>query len=168
MGHEVLKEATQNYFSRFAFKNTVLTDFIDCLSDAYKNHSDGELDIYEWADSWLKTQGVNIIEPKLTYNSHSNTIEKFEIIQSFDKNCDEVYRAQKIDIAFYTENDEEIIYPEIIVEPNEVTRVKGLEGKPIPQAVLLNANNFGYCKVRFNQKSLNYFFQKSYIELKIK
>jgi len=67
-----MKAGLHRYFATFAWKNTTLPDFVNCLDWAWNqsgNKSMGDDFIFlEWCDQWLKTSGVNILEPIVEYN----------------------------------------------------------------------------------------------------
>ncbi len=71
-GKDVLLFGYREYIRKFAFKNTDLNDFIDCLEQALQDKVGKEksdtLKLREWALSWLKESGVNEIEAKLAPN----------------------------------------------------------------------------------------------------
>jgi aminopeptidase N len=157
LGEHVMQEAASTYLNKFKYKNTSLDDFIDCLEAAYIKHNDNEFNVRQWTDSWLKTKGLNIITPRITYSEDGNTISKFELVQSFEKNSDPVYRMQKINIAFYNKDHDDTIFSGVLVKDEEVTEVDELRGKLVPEGILLNANNYGYCKIGFDEKSVSYF-----------
>lgn len=157
LGEKVMQKAASKYLTKYQYKNTVLDDFINCLHEAYTEHGDGEVDVYQWTDSWLKTKGLNILTPRVTYSENGKTIDKFEIVQSCEKNSDEIFRSQKINIAFYDEDHNETTFTGVLVTDQEVTEVEELKGKVAPAGFLLNANNFGYCKIGFDQSSIDYF-----------
>ena len=158
-GEEILRQTTKLYMNKYAWKNTYLDNFIDCLEQAYNKYHKGDKDIVDirgWTDSWVKTQGLNIIEPQITYSQDNKTIESFKIVQSCEKNGDEVFRMQKIDIAFYYE-DSEVSYPSILIQDKEVTEVEELKGKDKPSGYLLNSQHYGYCKIKLEESSIDYF-----------
>lgn len=95
----------------------------------------------------------------LTLSHDGKTIEKFEIVQTCEKNCSDIFRMQKINISFYDHDHNETLFTGIIVKDQKVTEVEELEGKVVPDGFLLNSQHFGYCKVRFSQKSIDYFVQ---------
>ncbi|CAI2382602.1 unnamed protein product [Moneuplotes crassus] len=157
LGKDVMQEAASKYLNKFQYKNTELPDFINCLDEAYKKNNDDDFDIYEWTDTWLKTQGFNSIEPRIIYSEDGQTIEKFEIVQTCVQNSTEVFRSQKIQIAFYDENNEETLFDNILIKGVEVTTVEELAGKATPKGILLNSNNYGYCRIGFDEASIEYF-----------
>ena len=156
LGEKVLQEAVQNYLKKFQFKNTVLSDFISWLEEAYMNHHKEKFDLQAWTDTWLKTKGLNILTPRITLSEDGKQIEKFEVVQSFEKYSDHAYRSQKINIAFYDEDHNDTLFTGVLIKDHEVTEIEDLKGKLVPSGILLNANNYGYCKVGFDSSSIKY------------
>ena len=61
LGREVLTRGMKDYFNRFAFKNTQLSDFIHCLQKAQDEVGESEVNIQAWTDNWLTKAGANEI-----------------------------------------------------------------------------------------------------------
>jgi aminopeptidase N len=55
-----MREGVKSYFSKFAYRNTVLNDFLTELGIAAKKLGIQE-NLVEWSYSWLRSSGVNII-----------------------------------------------------------------------------------------------------------
>lgn len=72
---------------------------------------------------------------------------------------DEVLHEQLIDVALYDQDGTERIFSNIILQAENYTYdvITGLEIKPA--AILVNANNKGYCRVVFEKESLHYFLE---------
>lgn len=72
IGHEVFKKGLHIYFEKFAWKNTVLPDFVGSLDEAYRQSGGNKLlganfDFVDWCDQWLTTSGINILTPIVEY-----------------------------------------------------------------------------------------------------
>lgn len=61
LGRDILKAGMNEYFTKFAMKNTTLPDFIQCCQNAAKNLGKKDLDIQGWTNSWLTKSGANEI-----------------------------------------------------------------------------------------------------------
>ncbi len=57
VGEEKFRDAMRLYFKRHAEKNTVLADFLSCMSET------SGVDIRGWSKEWLETTGVNTLSP---------------------------------------------------------------------------------------------------------
>ena len=55
------------YFERHQWGNTTLPDFVSCLAEAYESSGDKSIgenfNLTQWCDTWLKSSGINILEP---------------------------------------------------------------------------------------------------------
>lgn len=104
LGHETIRAALHRYFSLYAWKNTTLPDFVGCLNHAWEqsgNQSMGpDFNFIEWCDYWLKTSGVNILEPVVEYNDDFS-IKSLKIKQTCDLRGKNRLRKQKIKVALY-------------------------------------------------------------------
>lgn len=103
MGWETFLGGIKLYFRKFKWQNTTLTDFIGSLQEGYdKDYPEGDLNLKDWADKWLKTKGPN----KISYDIQqtNDEITGFKIHQGFCQHGDEVYRKQSINISLIDEN----------------------------------------------------------------
>ena len=68
IGYDKFSLATQLYFERFQWKNTVLKDFLSCLDEADDRIGKKTLGlvISKWADTFLNTRGANVLEAKIS------------------------------------------------------------------------------------------------------
>jgi aminopeptidase N len=72
----VLKIGLKAYFSKYAYKNTELKDFLAELDTAAKSLGIEE-DLIVWSKTWLETSGVNIL--KCEYVEDGDSIKTFEL-----------------------------------------------------------------------------------------
>ena len=67
MGFDAIKKGICAYFKKFAWKNTDLIDFVECMDEAYREIGDTSLGqdfvFKQWCDSHLITSGINILQP---------------------------------------------------------------------------------------------------------
>lgn len=80
MGWDAFTEGLKLYFKEFKWSNTNLKDFITKLQMGYNRVvGDGNLDLDDWTDKWLRTKGPN----KLTYEFEEGhgVITSFKIRQ---------------------------------------------------------------------------------------
>ena len=112
--------------------------------------------MWEWTDQWLSTSGVNVLEPVIEWGANGS-ITKLQIKQTCDLRGKNRLRKQKIDVAVYDANFEPIIVKDIMISEKEpINEVPLAFNQPVT-AVVINVNDHGYCKVRFDQKSLDAF-----------
>jgi aminopeptidase N len=67
IGHQTVGAGLKKYFATYEWKNTTLPDFVECLQWACDQSGDksmgADFNFTEWCDTWLKTSGINILEP---------------------------------------------------------------------------------------------------------
>lgn len=63
IGENKFRQGIRIYLKKFYEKNTVLEDFLSCMSQA------SGVDIVGWSRQWLQTTGVNTLKPRTTENS---------------------------------------------------------------------------------------------------
>ncbi len=162
LGREVITKGLGMYFSRHKWQNTELKDFVGALNDSYKQYGNNSLgadfDMWEWTDQWLSTSGVNILEPVIEWGPNGS-ITKLQVKQSCDLRGKNRLRKQKIDIALFDANFEQIVIKDIMIsEKDPLNDVPITFNQPV-SALVINVNDHGYCKVRFDDKSLEAFVQ---------
>lgn len=119
LGEDVVKKGLHVYFDKYQWQNTILSDFVGCLNDAYKESGNEKLgkdfDFLEWCDEWLTTSGVNILEPELKFKP-DGSIHKISIKQSNDLRGKNILRRHKVDIAIYDENFKPMIIKDFMID----------------------------------------------------
>ena len=163
-GKETLKKALNIYFTKYAWKNVDLGDFISSLQEAYDTQHEGgkimgkDFAISGWSDTWLKTSGVNLLEGIAKYGNNSN-IEKFTIKQTIDTKVGKSrLRKQKLSVVFYEldKDDkfvEHVVKDIVLSDSQELNEVKVNITQPI-KAFQLNYGDLTYAKVRFDSTTL--------------
>ena len=172
VGDDVLKQGMKDYFSKYAMKNTLMSDFMECFQKAAKSKN-MEVDLEKWMASWLKTGGVNTLSPIIEEKEGCFFISIRQDPSEYGHT--DVLREQLIDVATYKlvkqEGVTEDIWEEdgktktlmcrlevdqtverVLVKSAQITpEILTLESKP--EAVLINYNNRGYCRLRFDSDS---------------
>lgn len=119
LGHEVVKQGLHTYFTRHQWGNTVLSDFVGALNEAYLQLGNGALgngfDLFEWCDQWLATSGVNIFEPVVEYRE-DGSIASLALLQTCDLRGKNRLRRHKADVAVYDEELNPYYIRDIIVD----------------------------------------------------
>lgn len=144
MGWETFCKGIQIYFKRYAWTNTELPDFIRSMQQGFdENRPDEILDLNDWSQKWLQTKGVN--KHSAEFEQADGNYTSFKIRQSHCKNADAVFREQRINIGFYSDEGELIEKVENVkILAQEVTTVEAINGKKVPAAVLLNCDDWGF------------------------
>jgi len=141
IGDDNFKNGIRSYLKKFYEKNTVLDDFLSCMSDA-----SGE-DIISWSKQWLETTGVNTLKPNLKHNTC--TVHQ---IPSAENN-------QLRDHAILYENYSLINNKPQIVDNGKIF-IKGQTSKfnlnNSGDFLLLNARDHDYVKVFFEERDIDF------------
>ena len=86
------------YFKKYAFKNTVASDFIAELAAAATKLNLNEVNMEKWAAEWLTSSGCSAISLKPEHDN--GTISKLTVVQDLYSpepiNEQNILRTQKI------------------------------------------------------------------------
>ena len=157
IGKEKFHQNIYNYFNKYKWKNVEFCDFIKEISFNIKFKKNSFLDINFFCQEFLKKSGVNKIEVKWDINKKGKQIIK--IFQtSFVKKLSTL-RFHKIKFAFFYHNLKYDI-KEILVKNEKITYVEinNIDYK----AILPNFEDWGYLKIKFDNLSLDFFFENLY------
>ena len=61
IGRKSLQEGLQAYVQKYAYKNSKLNDFVECMNEALKKN-DPSCNLPAWTETWLLKSGPNQIE----------------------------------------------------------------------------------------------------------
>ncbi|MEU9604217.1 aminopeptidase N [Streptomyces sp. NPDC048057] len=129
------------HFARHKFGNATLADFIDSLAQAT------DRDVHAWAESWLRTDGVDTLRPVLTDGGGSWSLEVAR----------QGSRPHRISVAAYDTDpvDPDRLVPRGRFEVDVPSVGAAAEPQPgrRPSLVVLNENDTTYAKVRFDTSS---------------
>ena len=99
LGEETFFKGCQHYFAKYAWANTELKDFMQCLADSLDQSS--KFDLPSFTEAWLKHPGCNKIMPQLEQDADgtilSLTIKQSEYNQ-FNKGTPPLYRPQTFEV----------------------------------------------------------------------
>jgi aminopeptidase N len=111
------------------------------------------LDLASWADRWIKTAGLN--ELALEFETGpQNAIKKFVIHQSASLQEFPTLREHTIDVHFVNNRGRVFQKKTISIEPEESTAFTNFSRIKNAECVVLNACDYGYCKVVLDERSL--------------
>ena len=145
IGEESFKKGLANYFKKYQWKNTKLSDFLKCMEDASNKN------LENWSKMWIETTGLNAIEPIIKFDNKK--IKSFSIKQlpSLKNNLLREHRCQ---IALFSKGKKQkelsVVYGGPITEINEFANEKK------PEMVFLNYNDYDYVKEILDGGSLEY------------
>lgn len=148
LGDDAFLTGLRAYLGAHAFGNARLADLIRALADASGR------DVTAWADAWLRTAQVNTLRPEVGVGADGR-IESLAVVQSApperDRPPTRVLRPHQIRVAVYDEEGKPAFETGVEVSGSR-TEVAGPTGVRAG-AVLLNAGDLTYAKVRFDERS---------------
>lgn len=157
LGYDTIKAGLHRYFQTYKWKNTTLPDFVGCLQWAYDQSGDKSMgedfNFTEWCDSWLKSSGVNILEPVVEYNDDSS-VKTFSIRQLNDLRGKNRLRKQKLNVGFYDQDMKLHEIKGIVISDKEALNPVNFDYKGPVRAIIINHDDHGYAKVRYDEKTL--------------
>ncbi|MEV4557350.1 aminopeptidase N [Kitasatospora sp. NPDC049285] len=145
VGRDAFFEGVRGYFRKHAFGNTVLSDLLDALEETSGR------DLTAWSAAWLETSGVNVLTPELTTDADGR-ITELAIRQD-----GEVLRPHRIAVGLYDLAEDGSLQRTDRYELDVTgarTTVPDAAGRSLPALVLVNDDDLTYCKVRFDEHSL--------------
>lgn len=160
-GEDTLKEGLKTYFSKYAFKNTELQDFVTELAIAAKKTGvvKDEKEMLDWSATWLQTAGA--AEIKLTHESENDKLKSVKMHQTpFNKENIKENRLRKQKIAVALLNKEMKVIKKIDQFTSETESeqvIAELQGQQTPHAFLINYEAHGYAKFIIDEMSLKAF-----------
>ena len=144
-GRDAFLEGARRYFKRFAYGNTRLADLLSVLEETSGR------DMKSWARSWLQTSGVNALTPEVTYDAEGR-ITELAVVQDGDE-----LRPHRAAVGLYRLSPEGALVRYARAETDVTgarTVVEELAGEERPALVLVNDDDLTYCKIRFDEGSL--------------
>ncbi len=149
VGPEEFMSGVREYFSKYAWHNTELSDLMAELEKA----SGRDLD--EWGRLWLETAGVNTLAPELAVGE-DGVISSFAILQSAVES-QPTLRPHRLAVGFYNltaAGKLERVHREELDVDGGRTEVPALAGLARPDLILLNDDDLAYAKIRLDPVSL--------------
>ncbi|TPQ18675.1 aminopeptidase N [Streptomyces sporangiiformans] len=140
LGEKDFLAGINTHFARHKFANATLADFIDSLAQAT------ERDVHAWADSWLRTTGVDTLTPKVARTDNGTCTLTI---------AHDGTRPHRIAVGLYDRDlsDEGRL---TLRERLELDLPQTEPARPIgkrPALLLLNDADLSYAKVRFDPES---------------
>ncbi|MFF2191068.1 aminopeptidase N [Streptomyces sp. NPDC058155] len=149
-GREAFLEGARRYFKRHAYGNTRLGDLLSVLAETSGR------DMVSWSRSWLETAGVNSLTPAVTYDA-SGHVTELAVLQEATESHPEL-RPHRVAVGLYRREsvDAELVrYARAEVDVDGPrTVVTELAGAERPDLILVNDDDLTYCKIRFDEGSL--------------
>ncbi|MFF1696023.1 aminopeptidase N [Streptomyces sp. NPDC058257] len=150
VGRDAFLEGARRYFKRHAYGNTRLGDLLSVLEETSGR------DMASWSQSWLQTAGVNSLTPQVILNAEGR-ITELSVVQEAAESHPEL-RPHRVAVGLYRRTPEgdltRYARAEVDVEGPRTT-VDDLAGAEAPELVLVNDDDLTYCKIRFDETSLD-------------
>ncbi|HET6635067.1 MAG TPA: aminopeptidase N [Streptomyces sp.] len=151
VGQDAFLEGARRYFKRHAWGNTRLSDLLSVLAETSGR------DMTEWSRAWLQTAGVNVLTPQAEYAADGR-IRELAVLQEAASADHPVLRPHRVAVGLYRRESEGgplVRYARAETDVvGERTVVDVLAGAERPELILLNDDDLTYCKVRFDDASL--------------
>ncbi|WP_328538735.1 aminopeptidase N [Streptomyces sp. NBC_00344] len=148
-GQDAFLEGARRYFKRNAYGNTRLGDLLSVLEETSGR------DMASWSRSWLQTAGVNSLTPAVLCDA-GDRITELAVLQDASETHPELrphrvavglYRLEGGTLSRYARAEADVSGPRTVV--GELT------GAERPDLVLVNDDDLTYCKIRFDEGSLD-------------
>ena len=150
VGGEVFQRAMARYMKRFQFSNAEFGDLIKFIGAA-AFEDNNPLDINAWAQSWILTAGLNELTPVVRLVE--GRIQELVIRQTPALPNHPTLRNHTIMVEAFDAQLVSVKKVKVLVKDQEETVVGELQGVEAA-AVVLNVEDWGYCKVRIDESSL--------------
>lgn len=153
IGHEQFSENLGSYFSKYAWKNATLADFIEELSKSKVTNTHEAYDLLKWNKDWIETAGTNDL--RAVWDPNVQGASKLIIHQTPVLSNHPTLRYHKIKIAFFDDNANIAEVKDVLVNKAPETIVD-FENKNY-KAVLLNYEDWDFAKVTLDNHSFDFF-----------
>jgi aminopeptidase N len=148
IGGDALRAGLRDYVTQYGGAAATLNDLVGCWSSA------GGRDLTGWAEQWLRTSGVNTLQPQLTL-APDGTVRSLAVLQVPPPDGT-VLREHRIAIGVYDRDGGRLRRRQVTTA--EVaggrTVVPELAGIPAPDAVVLNDGDLTFARIRFDARTL--------------
>ncbi len=151
MGLEGFRNGMRIYFSRHAYGNTTLSQWLDALGEGVGR------DLHQWAQAWLETPSLNTVAA--SWDADGDRITRLGIVQTAPADYP-TFRPHHLEVALVRSNGDgaatiEAVPADIAIGVGEV-EVDAAVGKAAPDFVMPNYNDHGFVKVALDEKSLEF------------
>ncbi|MFI9549669.1 aminopeptidase N [Streptomyces sp. NPDC052016] len=149
VGQDAFLEGARRYFKRHAYGNTRLGDLLSVLTETSGR------DMGAWARSWLQTAGVNSLTPQVLLDANG-LVSEVSVLQEAPESHPEL-RPHRVAIGLYRREGNRLVrYARTETDVDGPrTVVPELAGQEAPELVLVNDEDLTYCKIRFDEMSLD-------------
>ncbi|MFH8463638.1 aminopeptidase N [Streptomyces sp. NPDC017991] len=162
-GRDAFLEGARRYFKRHAYGNTRLGDLLSVLEETSGR------DMAAWSRSWLQTAGVNSLTPQVILDAQGR-VSELTVLQEAAESHPEL-RPHRVAVGLYRREGADgpgdgsdggsgggslVRYARAEVDVDGPRTVIGeLAGADAPELILVNDDDLTYCKIRFDDGSLD-------------
>jgi len=151
VGRDNFIKGLRQYFEKFAWQNTKLSDLLTEL----KSTSGRDLDA--WSGTWLKTAGINTMYPLLEESNGVYTkVALKQVAPTVPAGSQEV-RPHRIAVALYDLVDGQLVIRKRteIDASGEISELPEFVNEKVADLFLINDGDLAYTKIRFDQRSID-------------
>ena len=148
IGHDAFREGMRLYFSRHAWSNATLADFLACLEEARG------ASLQEWAELWLRTASVNTLAAR--WQVADGALSGLALEQTAPAEHPTL-RPHAMEIALGHDRNGHLeveSLPAWIDGP--LTELPEANGRATPELVFPNHGDHAYVKIALDRRSLDY------------
>ncbi len=154
VGRDAFLEGARRYFKRHAYGNTRLGDLLSVLEETSGR------DLAAWSRAWLQTAGVNSLTPQVLLSADGRitelaVLQEATVIAPADH---PELRPHRVAIGLYRRSADGALerYARAEADVDGPRTIVGeLVGSEAPDLVLVNDDDLTYCKIRFDEGSLD-------------
>ncbi|MFI1352999.1 aminopeptidase N [Streptomyces sp. NPDC020898] len=154
VGRDAFLEGARRYFKRHAYGNTRLGDLLSVLEETSGR------DLAAWSRAWLQTAGVNSLTPQVLLSADGRitelaVLQEAAVIAPADH---PELRPHRVAIGLYRRSADGALerYARAEADVDGPRTIVGeLVGSDAPDLVLVNDDDLTYCKIRFDEGSLD-------------
>ncbi|EGR28567.1 hypothetical protein IMG5_172390 [Ichthyophthirius multifiliis] len=156
VSEKAFSEAMKSYFQKFAYKNSTLDDFINCLEESFlKNNFNQSFSLKKWKVEWICKAGLNSVQGLIDLQNQNLIVE-----QKCTLEMHPTLRNHKIKAAFFNSQCQVIYVVDAFIQnqPHTIIKCEFLKdyGQQV-KAVLLNYQDEAFVKIIFDENSLQFF-----------
>jgi aminopeptidase N len=150
LGEENFRQGVATYLKKYAYRNTILDNFIEELGKASNK------DLKSWTHDWLYTVGLNSLQAEFSCSADGQWLKQLSLVQSAPEEFP-ILREQIVQVALFTvaKNDDQakIVALIPVTYRDAVTSVTVADKTPCPDLVYPNFDDWGYVKVVLDSRS---------------
>ena len=149
LGEENFKKGIQNYFKKYAWKNTRMKDFLGALGEA------SNTDLSGWTQEWLLTSNHNRLEVR--FHCEDGRISSMGLVQTAPEQYPTL-RTHRTVVGLYAGKSNRIVLQEEIpvTYSGKHTFVSPAVGKACPILVYPNQRDMDFVKVKLDPRTLSH------------